>query len=167
MKGSGGSSRGTLNRNLKEDGMRHASMIGFLALVATGGCSKGAPATAAGLMGNVTRAPHVAPDPPRTGAAALPEKLEMTDISRSIRGNLTAVKVCYLREQRKNPRSGKAIVTFDINADGKVGDITVNAPSFQGSDLPGCVSDQVKRIAFPRFQKGPQTVSYPFVFVGS
>jgi len=123
---------------------------------------------AAGLMGNVTRSPHVAAEgQPAVAGGPLPVQLEMGEISKTIRGNLSAVKVCYLRQQRTGSRSGKAIVTFDINTDGKVGGVTVNAPSFQGTNLPGCVGDQVKRIAFPRFQKGPQTVSYPFVFVGN
>jgi hypothetical protein len=167
----------------------------FAVLAAMGGCSKGgnAPATspefdrqwaevsksipdtfyieddrAAGLMGNVTRSPHVSDSTGLApGSGPLPVQLEMTDISKTIRGNLSAVKVCYLREQRTSPRSGKAIVTFDINPDGHVAQVSVNAPSFRGTNLPDCVGDQVKKMAFPKFQKGPQTVSYPFVFVGS
>ncbi|HEY3357782.1 MAG TPA: AgmX/PglI C-terminal domain-containing protein [Polyangia bacterium] len=173
--------------------MKHV-WVGLAVLAAVGGCSKGGTANtdeqfdkrwvevsksipdtfyieddrAAGLMGNVTRSPHV-PDgaQPSPGGGPLPVQLEMGDISKTIRGNLSAVKVCYLREQRTGSRSGKAIVTFDINTDGKVGQVAVNAPSFKGTNLPTCVGDQVKKLAFPKFQKGPQTVSYPFVFVGS
>ena len=79
---------------------------------------------AAGLMGKVERAPQVAAEPtPSAEGGALPAKLEMNDISRTIRGNLTAVKVCYLREQRVATRSGKAIVNFAVQTDGKVSDV--------------------------------------------
>jgi len=121
---------------------------------------------AAGLMGKIERAPQVAPEPLRAGDT-LPGKLDMSEISRTIRSNLGAVKVCYLREQRITARSGKAIVTFSINSDGTVGEVDVNAPAFRGTNLPKCIGEQIKRMTFPKFQEGPQSVSYPFVFVGS
>ncbi len=121
---------------------------------------------AAGLMGKVERAPQVAAEP-APGGGPLPAKLEMNDISRTIRSNLTAVKVCYLREQRVTARSGKAIVNFAVQSSGQVSDVEVNAPAFKGTNLPNCVGDQVKKMTFPKFQQGPQSVSYPFVFVGS
>ena len=58
-------------------------------------------------MGKVTRTPQVEPAAPSpTGAAPLPKTLDMLQINRTIRSNLTAVKVCYLRQQRSGPRSG-------------------------------------------------------------
>jgi hypothetical protein len=173
--------------------MKQAAWIaGFALLGLVGACSKqGAPAPdpafdkqwadvsksvpetayieddrAAGLMGKVERSPQVAAEPSPAGGP-LPQKLEMNDISRTIRSNLSAVKVCYLREQRVATRSGKAIVNFAVSSEGKVSDVEVNAPSFKGTNLPGCVGDQVKKMTFPKFQQGPQSVSYPFVFVGS
>jgi len=172
--------------------MRQVAWIVAVALLGLAGCSKqakpaGDPAfdkqwaeiskampdtayieddRAAGLMGKVERSPQVAAEPARAGGP-LPQKLEMTEISRTIRGNLTAVKVCYMREQRVAARSGKAIVTFDVNSDGHVGTVEVNAPAFRGTNLPSCVGNQVKKMTFPKFQQGPQSVSYPFVFVGS
>jgi hypothetical protein len=174
--------------------MRYAASMALATLVALAACTK-APAAAsdpefdrkwaevsksvsdtfyieddraAGLMGNISRSAVVSSDAPAPGAGvALPMQLDMGDVSRTIRGNLTQVKVCYLREQRISQRSGKAIVTFDINTDGRVGEVKVTAPTFTGSNLPDCVGGQVKKLAFPKFQKGPMTVSYPFVFVGS
>jgi hypothetical protein len=172
--------------------MKHVAWIVGFALLGVTGCSKrSAPASdpafdrewaavsktvpdtayieddrAAGLMGKVERSPQVAPAP-SPGAGPLPQKLDMTDISRTIRSNLTAVKVCYLREQRIAARSGKAIVNFAVNSDGSVSNVEVKAPAFRGTNLPGCVGNQVKKMTFPKFQQGPQTVSYPFVFVGS
>ena len=122
---------------------------------------------AAGLMGKVERAPQVAAEQPPAAGGPLPTKLETNDISRTIRTNLAAVKVCYLREQRVSARSGKAIVNFAVSSAGKVSDVEVNAPAFKDTNLPNCVGDQVKKMTFPKFQNGPQSVSYPFVFVGS
>jgi hypothetical protein len=172
--------------------MKQAAWIVAFALLGGVGCSKSAPVAdpafdkqwaevsksvpetayieddrAAGLMGKVERSPQVPAEQPAVGGGALPAKLEMNDISRTIRTNLAAVKVCYLREQRVAARSGKAIVNFAVQADGKVGDVEVNAPAFKGTNLPTCVGDQVKKMTFPKFQNGPQSVSYPFVFVGS
>ena len=60
-----------------------------------------------------------------------------------------------------------AIVNFAVQSNGSVSDVEVNAPAFKGTNLPNCVGDQVKKMTFPKFQQGPQSVSYPFVFVGS
>jgi hypothetical protein len=123
---------------------------------------------AAGMMGNVSRSPAEAPpSPPPPSAGGLPTKLDMAEISRTMRGNLGAVKVCYMREQRTTPRSGKAIVNFNIKGDGTVVDVNVVAPAFRGTNLPDCLKDKVKRITFPKFKEAPQEVSYPFVFMGN
>jgi hypothetical protein len=42
----------------------------------------------------------------------------------------------------------------------------VDAPSFQGTSLPTCVSAMVSHWAFPKSQTGSLATSYPFVFVG-
>jgi hypothetical protein len=127
---------------------------------------------AEGLMGNVRRVTKPAAPPPLAAPpAASPEALPATpsgdDLQRVIRGNLTAVRGCYMSMTRSGlSRSGKAIVTFTVGADGKPADVRVDAPSFSGTPLPGCVSSQVARWSFPKSQKGGATVSYPFVFVG-
>jgi hypothetical protein len=63
-------------------------------------------------------------------------------------------------------RSGKAIVSFAIGADGRPASVKVDAPTFHDTPLPGCVTAQIARWSFPRSQKGGGSVSYPFVFVG-
>jgi hypothetical protein len=45
--------------------------------------------------------------------------------------------------------------------------VQVDAPSFQGTALPGCLTAQVSVWTFPPSQKGSGAVSYPFVFVGT
>jgi hypothetical protein len=129
-----------------------------------------------GLMGNVRRARKEEPDKSakmsekiseKIGPAAPPVTLSQEDVQRVIRQNLPGVRACYLRIARTgDQRSGKAIVSFEIGAAGEVKDTKVDAPSFEGTSLPGCVSGTVSRWAFPKSQQGGMAISYPFVFVG-
>jgi hypothetical protein len=125
-----------------------------------------------GLMGNVRRARHE--QPPASGektnkndSVAAPANLSQQEIQQVIRQNLPGVKACFLRVSREGEqRSGKAIVSFDVGPGGEVRDTKVDAPAFQGTSLPNCVSGMVSHWAFPKSQSGGLAVSYPFVFVG-
>jgi outer membrane biosynthesis protein TonB len=128
-----------------------------------------------GLMGNVRRASRMKAEPPPvlTGpagpeaVAALPEQPAGEEVQRIIRGNLMAVRGCYMNVARTGQaRSGKAIVSFSIGADGRPASLRVDAPAFSDTPLPACVTAQVSRWSFPKSQKGGGQVSYPFVFVG-
>ena len=125
-----------------------------------------------GLMGNVRRASDLRPDPAKDETmaveqAVLPEVPPGEVIQAVIRRQMSAVKGCYMSMGRSGPvRSGKAIVTFGIGADGAVSAVKVDAPNFSGTSLSQCVSNQVARWSFPKSQKGGGSVSYPFVFVG-
>jgi outer membrane biosynthesis protein TonB len=126
-----------------------------------------------GLMGNVRRASRVKvdtpPPPPQAAQAegALPEQPPGEEVQRIIRGNLLAVRGCYMSMARNGlAPSGKAIVSFSIGADGRPASVRVEAPSFHDTPLPRCVTAQIARWSFPKSQKGGGSVSYPFVFVG-
>jgi outer membrane biosynthesis protein TonB len=130
---------------------------------------------AEGLMGNVRRASRVKADPPAVqpqpsaaqAVVALPEQPSGEEVQRIIRGNIMAVRGCYMNMARTGQaRSGKAIVSFAIGADGRPSSVRVDAPSFRDTPLPSCVTAQIGRLAFPKSQKGGGAVSYPFVFVG-
>ncbi len=122
-----------------------------------------------GLMGNVRRARHnqdVVPAAPKP-AELLPNSPSPEDIQLVIKQNLPSVKACFLRISRDGePRSGKAIVSFEIGAGGEVTGTKVDAPAFVGTSLPGCLNGMVSHWAFPRSQNGAVAISYPFVFVG-
>jgi hypothetical protein len=122
-----------------------------------------------GLMGNVRRASRVKADPPAAAAVAgLPERPPSDQVQQIIRGNLMAVRGCYMSMARTGQaRSGKAIVSFTIGADGKPAGLRVDAPSFTDTPLPGCVTAQITHWEFPKSQRGGGQVSYPFVFVSS
>ena len=127
-----------------------------------------------GLMGNVRRASRVKAEAPVLAApagdqvlAALPEQPAGEEVQRIIRGNLMAVRGCYMNMARTGQaKSGKAIVSFTIGADGRPASLHVDAPTFSDTPLPGCVTAQISRWSFPKSQKGGGSVSYPFVFVG-
>ena len=126
-----------------------------------------------GLMGNVRRASRVKAEPPAAAAkeaaanpGALPDRPSGEQVQRIIRGNLMAVRGCFMSMARTGQaRSGKAIVSFSIGADGKPNGLKVEAPVFADTPLPGCVTAQVSHWEFPKSQRGGGQVSYPFVFV--
>jgi hypothetical protein len=120
-----------------------------------------------GLMGNVRRARKQDPQVAPRANSDTPMTLSPEDVQRVIRQNLPGVRACYLRISRDGEqRSGKAIVSFQVGPGGDVQDTKVDAPAFQGTSLPNCVSGTVSRWAFPKSQKGGLAISYPFVFVG-
>jgi hypothetical protein len=129
-----------------------------------------------GLMGNVRRASRVKSDPPAVAPSeptvanqpGLPDQPPVDQVQKVIRGNLMAVRGCFMSMARTGQaRSGKAIVSFAIGADGKPSGLRVDAPSFVDTPLSQCVTAQVSHWEFPRSQRGGGQVSYPFVFVGS
>ena len=120
------------------------------------------------MLGTVRKAtrPRPAASPPATGPGGIPEQLPGEKVHQVIRSNLPAVKGCYLGMTRAGTtRSGKAILTFAIGSDGRPSDVKVDAPTFQGTPLPGCLTAQASGWSFPRSHKGGGVVSYPFVFV--
>lgn len=128
------------------------------------------------LMGNVRRASRPrpaapaeppAPVQPPSASTSMPDEPRGDEIQRVIRSNLAAVKSCYLAVTRHGQdREGKAIVSFGIGVDGRPTNIQVEAPAFEGTPLPNCLTSQVTFWSFPRSRKGATALSYPFVFVG-
>jgi len=123
-----------------------------------------------GLMGNVRRAKRGNNDALSAkvdDTMGTPATLSNDAVQRVIRQNLAGVRACFLRIGRDgDQRSGKAIVSFEVGAGGDVQNTKVDAPSFQGTSLPGCVLGMVSHWVFPKSQKGGLAISYPFVFVG-
>lgn len=128
-----------------------------------------------GLMGRVRRATGVAPKPApppqataaeATTATGEPEVPRGEDLISVVRSNLASVKACYLRITRGGSAlSGRAIVSFTVSKEGTAGDVRVDAPAFERTDLPRCMTQQIQRWEFPRSRRGGGPVSYPFVFV--
>ena len=94
-----------------------------------------------------------------------PRRHEMADLSRVVENQLPAVKRCYERAvENGGAASGKAIVNLSIDPAGKVANVRVDAPDYQNSDLPACVSSAARRWTFPPASQA-RSVSYPFVFM--
>ena len=125
-----------------------------------------------GLMGRVRRAartvPRPTPTPPVPAPPATDPEVPNGDaVAAAVRSNVPAIKACYLRLTRQGRLiSGRAILSFTVEKDGSAKNVRVDAPAFEDSDLPRCMSQQVERWSFPRSKRGGFAVSYPFVFVG-
>ena len=152
---------------------RHAwAWIGVLGLASVGCSKKAAPSSASDpefdkKWAALAEPPSVAEEANAPNPGGLPDQPAITEVQRIIRSNLMAVRSCYMSMVRTGQaRSGKAIVSFTIGADGRTAGLSVEAPAFADTPLPGCVTAQVSHWEFPKSQRGGGTVSYPFVFVG-
>lgn len=102
------------------------------------------------------------------GGARLPETPDPEQVQRLVRQYMPGVKSCYQRLAREgHAPSGKALVSFQIAGNGHVQALEVEAPAFQGTPLPACITAQITHWAFPPSRKGMPGVRYPFVFVGA
>ena len=120
----------------------------------------------AGLMGEIRRAVPPSEQPLAPGAL-LSGPLPDDQVVRVIRSNLVGMKTCYQVAERAGAvGSGKAILSVEIAPEGSVATVRVEAPAFQSSTLPSCMTNQAKAWTFPKFTQGPKRFSYPFVFVG-
>jgi len=126
-----------------------------------------------GMMARVRRGPRavpVTPPAPATTPAPAdgePEQPSGEAVSAAVRANLPAIKACYLRLTREGKViNGRAILSFTVHKDGSAKNVRVDAPAFENSDLPRCMSVQVTSWTFPRSKRGELAVSYPFVFMG-
>jgi hypothetical protein len=128
---------------------------------------------AEGMMARVRRNPRTVPAPPPAPATTPapadgePEQPSGEAVSAAVRANLPAIKACYLRLTRQGKViNGRAILSFTVHKDGSAKNVRVDAPAFEDSDLPRCMSSQVTSWTFPRSKRGGFEVSYPFVFMG-
>ncbi len=121
----------------------------------------------AGLMGEVRRAVEPSSEGLVAHTPAFKGPLPDAEVVKVIRQNLPAVKGCYQMEERAGAiGSGKAIVTIDIDgSSGAVTNVRIDAPAFQASRLPACVSARARAWTFPK-STATKHFSYPFVFVG-
>lgn len=120
----------------------------------------------AGLMGEVRRAVDPTGDLNALPKETLPGVLPDPVVASVIRANLAGVKGCYAVEEKNGAGSGKAIMSLEIDKSGSVAEVKIDAPAFQATQLPQCLSSRAKAWSFPKFSQGPKKFSYPFVFVG-
>lgn len=88
-------------------------------------------------------------------------------ISKPIRENMKAIKCCYeLGLQRDPDLHGRVVVTFDIEADGRVGEIEITEDTLDDPIVARCVAEVGKRLwSWPDHPgAGTVRISYPFLF---
>jgi TonB family protein len=92
-------------------------------------------------------------------------KLQKHVIQRVIRRHVGAVRFCYERALVKNPKlSGKVVVRFVIDPDGKVTAAEIPDSSLKAPAVEDCILKRVRSWRFPQPEGGAVSVAYPFVF---
>lgn len=91
--------------------------------------------------------------------------LDPQAIARVVKGRLSAVKECYERELKRHPKlSGKVIVRFSVDEEGRVTNAAVEEDTLGESSVGRCIVERFERFRFPKPDGGVVTVSYPFIF---
>jgi hypothetical protein len=116
-------------------------------------------------QGAIAMAPYLTESMKGGPRGPLPDRPDANEVQRLVRQYVPSVKSCYTRMTREgDTRTGKAIVSFQINTSGQVEALSVDAPAFDGSQLASCIDSMVSRWKFPPSRKGTGPSSYPFVF---
>jgi hypothetical protein len=122
------------------------------------------------LLGEVREAvgtPEGSAEPAAAEATPLEGALPDSAVSSVVKRNVRAVGSCFqLAAREGSGQGGKAIVSLNIGTEGRVTEVNVEAPAFEGTSLPGCVQSRAKSWAFPKFTEGPKQASFPLVFAG-
>ncbi len=91
-------------------------------------------------------------------------KLDASQISKKIKLRQGAIRKCYERQLKADPKAqGKVVVMFVIGGAGRVTSTKVTANSV-GGETGSCVANVIKRIKFSRPTGGDVTVNKSFVF---
>lgn len=115
-----------------------------------------------------------APEVKATVKAAQPSEafgtgtLDTNKIADTVRKRIGAVKACYEKELKKNPKlEGKIVVQFTINEGGRVEDTTIKSDSIGEAAVGECIMGAIKKWPFARPEGGSVTVAFPFIFAPS
>lgn len=91
-------------------------------------------------------------------------RLDPAEIQRVVRAHFTTLRGCYEKELVRDPSlQGRAVVRFEIELNGHVGDASASSEVFPPS-LDDCLVDAFRELVFPRPEGGTVIVSYPIVF---
>ncbi|MCA9543548.1 MAG: TonB family protein [Myxococcales bacterium] len=94
--------------------------------------------------------------------------LDSEEIAKVVRRRKTAIKSCYERQLKRNPKlQGAVKVQFTIQESGRVGTATVLQNTTGDSALGTCITNNIQRWRFRKPDGGSVTVAYPFVFAPS
>ncbi len=102
----------------------------------------------------------------RPGPVSSTGNLDRGIIQRRIRSNMARFRYCYEKRLQGNPSlGGKLVVSFTIEASGRVVSARAVSSTLGDAQVEGCVVSGIHRLKFPSFTKGVVIVNYPFTFV--
>jgi Ca-activated chloride channel family protein len=138
-----------------------AGSIGLGSLHTIGHGAGGGSGAGYGLAARSASAPSI-----RTGTAEVRGSLDRELIRRTIQRQLNALRHCYERELQSNPGlSGRVVVRFVIDADGKVGTALIAETTLNNAKVEKCLLKIFSRMIFPAVPGGGQVqVNYPLTF---
>lgn len=94
--------------------------------------------------------------------------LDSGSIKRVVRRHLSAIKLCYEQELRRNPKlSGKVTVEVTVGVTGAVTNAEVISSSMRNRAVETCMTKTIRRWRFPRPDDGDVIFTYPFIFEAS
>jgi hypothetical protein len=114
-----------------------------------------------GLKNNVQRLGDPEAPPESDNATKIPQSLSQNQVGRLIRRQLARLSEC---QETASGKSGKALLTVKIQPNGRVEEVNVEAPSFEGTRLSHCLREGALRWRFPAFRSTSLTYTYPFIF---
>jgi hypothetical protein len=114
-----------------------------------------------GLKNNVQRLGDPDAPPEADSATKVPQSLSQNQVGRLIRRQLARLSEC---QEAASGKAGKALLTVKIRPNGRVEEVNVEAPSFDGTRLSTCLREGAMRWRFPAFRSASLTYTYPFIF---
>jgi hypothetical protein len=113
------------------------------------------------LKNNVQRLGDPDAPPEADSATKIPQSLSQNQVGRLIRRQLARLSEC---QEVASGKAGKALLTVKIQPNGRVEEVSVEAPSFGGTRLSACLREGAMRWRFPAFRSASLTYTYPFIF---
>jgi hypothetical protein len=101
-------------------------------------------------------------------APSIDGELDPGVVSREVRARMSAIKGCYERALKRNPKlSGKITVRWTITLAGTVQGVDIDQDTMGDSEVANCIKVLVARWRFPSPKGGAVEVQYPFLFQAS
>ena len=102
----------------------------------------------------------------KAGKTEVDGTLKASAVSRVIRRGMRAIRTCYQRALKRNPKlSGKVAIRLTIAATGKVTSVEIEENSMGDAQVASCIRGYAKRWRFPPPDGGETAeVAVPFNF---
>lgn len=108
--------------------------------------------------------PPIPPDS-MEGEPLLPQTLRQDQIKFVVNRKTPRIRMCYDTQLKRNPNlTGKLVINFVIENNGKVSSVRLKTRKFKGTYLDKCVKRTIRSWRFPKFSGDPVSVDYPFIF---